>query len=74
MCPPKFCHHRAFCVVPMVVKMHLKAEFPQIVQVLGLLKHIKRDLKWPVMQSLNDSILKNHGAIATDGDFSKLSH
>jgi hypothetical protein len=44
----------------MAVKMRLKAEFSQILQVLGLLKHIKRDLKWPVMQSLNDSILKNH--------------
>jgi hypothetical protein len=32
----------------MAVKMRLKAEFSQILQVLGLLKHIKRDLKWPV--------------------------
>jgi hypothetical protein len=53
-------------------KMCLKAEFSQILQVSGLVKHIKRDHKWSVMQSLKVSISRNHVAIATDGDFSKL--
>jgi hypothetical protein len=47
--------------------MCLKAEFSQILQVSGLVKHIKREHKWSVMQSLKVSIV----AIATDGDFSK---
>jgi hypothetical protein len=31
------------CVVPMAVKMCLKAEFSQILQVSGLVKHIRRE-------------------------------
>ena len=49
--PTKNHHHRVFCVATMAVKIRLKGEFSQLLQVLRLVKCIKRDYKWSVMQS-----------------------